>query len=178
MEVNDLDEKLNSFFIRRNSGEGLEKYLKDRAMIEEELDEARTYLIIDKETEEIVAYFTLKAGMVSINERVFLFKRDFDSLSGVELANFAVNDGYKELHHEQEGIGLIVFMSFILPLVKEVSKYIGVCLLYIFALPYKGLIEYYEKMNFKRLPVVDEYFLHRRMKPRYDSGCIFMSQKI
>lgn len=56
-----------------------------------------TYLILDKETEEIVAYFSLKAGIISINER---------------------------------------------------------------------------------LPIIDEYFLHRRMKPRYDMGCIFMSQKI
>ena len=128
LEVESLDLLLASFVIKRESGVGLEQYLKMCAVEEEKIGEARTYLVLDKETGELVGYFTLKTGMVSINEMV--------------------------------------------------SRYVGVYLLFIFALPYKGLIEYYEKMNFRRLSLADEYFLHRRLKPRYDRGCIFMSQRV
>lgn len=178
LEVENLDLLLASFVIKRESGVGLEQYLKMCAVEEEKIGEARTYLVLDKETGELVGYFTLKTGMVSINERVFLFKREFDSLSGIELSNFAVNDAYRDAHPEYDGVGLIIFTFFVLPIVKMVSRYVGVYLLFIFALPYKGLIEYYEKMNFRRLSLSDEYFLHRRLKPRYDRGCIFMSQRV
>lgn len=178
LEVPNLERLLDSFVIKRKSGMGLEEYLKECAVDEEKNGETRTYLVLDKKTEELVAYFSLKAGMVSVNEKASVFRREFDSLSGIELSNFAVNDGYRDAHQEYEGIGLIVFRYFVLPVVKSASQYVGAYLLYIFALPYNGLIRYYEKMNFRRLSAIDEYFLHRRIKPRYDSGCIFMSQRI
>ncbi|MCR5606445.1 MAG: hypothetical protein K6F69_06495 [Treponema sp.] len=44
----------------------------------------------------IVGYYSLKTGFIADNERrVFLGKRIFDSIPGVELVNFAVNDTYK-----------------------------------------------------------------------------------
>lgn len=121
LEAESLDLLLASFVIRRESGVGLERYLKACAVEEEKIGEA---------------------------------------------------------HPEYDGVGLIIFTFFVLPIVKIVSRYVGVYLLFIFALPYKGLIEYYEKMNFRRLSLADEYFLHRRLKPRYDRGCIFMSQRV
>lgn len=171
-------ELIKSFYVKEKYGKGLESYLKKNAYNDEIRDEARTYLVKDKKTKELVGYFSLKAGMTSFNEKNFLFKSEFDSLPGVELANFAMNSAYKENHVEQIGIGKIVFIDFIVPLVREIAKYIGVCFLYIYALPKQKLIRYYYSLNFNRMSVKEEVLLHRRIKPRYDQGCIFMYQKI
>ena len=171
-------EELSSFSIQKSTGNGLLNYLKNYALDDEYSGEMRTYLVRDKQTQEIVGYFSLKAGMVSINEKRILFHREFDCIPGIELANFAVNDSYRETHKEYAGIGKIIFSYFIYPIVKKVSNQIGVYMLYIFALPYKKLLSYYETLHFQRLTSTEEYYVHKRIKPRYDKDCVFMCQKI
>ena len=105
-------------------------------------------------------------------------KETFDSLSAVELSNFAVNQNYKANHPDISKIGFYVFHKFILPLVNFMSKFIGVSILYIYALPEEKLIEHYKTMGFSRLPVKQEKFVHNHIKPRYDEGCIFMYQNL
>lgn len=170
--------EIESFTVNKESGYGLVRYLKEYAIEDEKTGEMRTYLVRDKVTNEIVGYFSLKAGMISINERRKLFHREFDNVSGIELANFAVNNSYKEAHKEYNGIGKIIFYYFIIPIVKNVSKQIGVNTLFIFALPYKNLISYYGTLHFERLSLLEEHYVHRRIKPRYDEGCIFMYQSL
>lgn len=58
------------------------------------------------------------------------------------------------------------------------AERVGICIVYIFALPYSNLIRYYETLNFKRLSKMEEAFIHRNYKPRYDEGCIFMSRPL
>ena len=48
--------------------------------------------------------------------------------------------------------------------------------IYIFALPYEGLIQRYGQYGFKRFEPGHEADLHRRLKPSYDDECIFMYQ--
>ena len=171
-------EMIKTFQVNQKTGQGLEYYLKKSAIIEENMHIARTYLVKDKDTHEIVAYFSLKAGMIAANERKSFFRSEFDSVPGIELANFAVNGLYKEAHEEYEGIGKIIFLDFILPIVKKAAKYIGIKYIYIFALPYDHLINYYKTLEFTRLSFLEELFMHRRIRPRYDRRCIFMAQKI
>lgn len=179
LEADNLYNLLETFTVNIETGKGLENYIKYSAVEDEKNGRARTYLVRDKVTHEVVGYFSLKAGMISFNERLFsVFGRTFDSVSGIELANFAVNSSYKEAHMEFEGLGMILFNYFILPIVDDVSVVIGARYLYIFALPYSKLINNYKNLNFSRLPFVDEFFIHRRMKPRYDKNCIFMCQVI
>ena len=103
---------------------------------------------------------------------------EIDSLPAVELSNFAVNSAYKAVHKEQTGIGSIIFLDFVLPIIRMASERVGICIVYIFALPYAQLIKYYETLNFRRLGRVEEAFVHRNYKPRYDEGCIFMSRPL
>lgn len=103
---------------------------------------------------------------------------EIDSLPGVELANFAVNSSYKDAHKEQSGIGSIIFLDFVLPIIKIAADRVGICIVYIFALPYRQLIRYYETLNFRRLGKAEENFVHRHYKPRYDEGCVFMSRPL
>ena len=120
--------------------------------------------------------------MISVNERKIFWKgkekETFDSIPAIELANFAVNNTYKESHPEYEGIGKIIFFDFIKPLVREVSEKIGVKSLYIYALPVERLIEYYKSLNFERVEAFIEEKLHKRLRPLYDEECIFMFQTL
>jgi hypothetical protein len=152
-----MDERDIFYFSVRHpeSAMGLERYIKYYAYSDEDLSVMRTYVIRDIETDELVAYFSLKAGLVSINERTIESEDDstFDTIPGVEIANFAINESYRKKHDDLKGIGIDIFRHFIQKIVKSVSETVGVRLLYIFA-------------------------LHNRIKPYYDRSCIFMYQLI
>lgn len=168
-------EKIESFHINKKEGQGLEIYLKKGALYEEKQNNGRTYLIVDNETDEIVAYFTLKAGLVTQKYGFF----SFNNSPGVEVANFAVNDAYRDAHNEIiPQIGKYVFSEFIYPIIQDLSKTLGIAYIYIFALPQNRLLKHYESMGFIRMDADLERFLHRHVRPKYDRGCIFMYQKI
>lgn len=169
---------IQKFHVAAETGLGLEMYLKKFAVSDELTHEARTYLVKDNVTNEIVGYFSLKTGMVASRKKWNLFQLEIDSLPAVELANFAVNSAYKAVHREQKGIGSIIFLDFVLPIIKMAADKVGICIVYIFALPYSNLIKYYETLNFRRLSKIEEAFIHRNYKPRYDEGCIFMSRPL
>lgn len=171
-------EAVQKFHVAKETGLGLEMYLKQYAASDELSHEARTYLVKDNVTDEIVGYFSLKTGMVASRKKRGFLQSEIDSLPAVELANFAVNSEYKAVHKEQTGIGSIIFLDFILPIIKMAADKVGICIVYIFALPYKSLIKYYETLNFKRLSKTEEAFIHKNYKPRYDEGCIFMSRPL
>ena len=174
---------IEAFTINFPEGQGLSTYLKDYAL-KEEARVMRTYLVRDIDTDELVGYFSLKAGLASINESVtevadeetgrIYFQREFDTVPGVELANFAVNSKYVEKYPYHKGLGRSIFNNFVIPVIKNVEKSVGVTMVYIYALPYERLIERYKAYGFRRLPENDENDLHTRLKPRYDESCKFM----
>ncbi len=162
---------LEQFETNENS-RGLEYYLKDAALYDEEYNLSRTYLVKDKTTQELADYFSLRTGLITRQ-----IKDDkFDSIPAIELANFAVNSNYKKNHPDIKLLGFYIFNKFIIPLTQSFSKYIGVHALYIYALPNERLIEHYNTMGFSRLPAEEEQFVQFHVKPKYDEGCIFMYQ--
>ena len=177
------NDDIEEFTINLPEGQGLVTYLKDYAAGDESRV-MRTYLVRDIETDELVGYFSLKAGLASINESVTevtdeetgkkYFRREFDTVPGVELANFAVNSRYVEKYPYHKGLGRSIFKNFVIPVINDVEKRVGVTMVYIYALPYERLIERYQKYGFRRLPENDENDLHTRLKPRYDESCKFM----
>ena len=58
---------IKDFFVRNPSGQGLERYIKELAESDEKDGSARTYLVKDKFTHEIVAYFSIKNGLFTID---------------------------------------------------------------------------------------------------------------
>ena len=164
---------IRKFEVREDGG-FLAGYLQNRALQDEESGIARTYIVRSKASDELIGYFSLKAGFVSVNTRW----RSFDSVPGVEIANFAVNDAYIQKHPELKGIGKAIFVSFIKPTVMYAAEYLGIKILYIFALPREQLMKRYREYNFSRLNAVQERGVHKRIRPRYDRGCIFMYQML
>jgi hypothetical protein len=173
-------------FVVRSEGGYLDRFLAYRkengeivspAMREENDAIARTYLVLDRDTEELVAYFSLRAGQIGINTKSngrFLRRNEFEPVPGIELANFAKNERYVKAHPEYKGLGYVIFEEFILPIVKNISKMVGVKILYIYALPRKNLIDHYKTYGFTKLEPSLQKYVERRFRPRYDRGCAFM----
>ena len=115
-----------SFSVQDDRGKGLVNYLQNFAFPDEENGTMRTYLVRDNLTSEIVGYFSLKAGLVSFNERKTETGADFDILPGVELANFAVNNGYILTRPDAKGIDSMIFRELIVPIVHDAAGRIGV----------------------------------------------------
>ena len=163
---------------------GLENYLKNHAFADENNNAMRTYLVRDYTTDELVGYFSIKSGMVSLNEREITDESGntqitFDTLPGLEIANFAINEAYLKGHPQWKGIGIMIFNNFIRSLADQVAAISGTTVLYIFALPFDSLIDRYQKVySFLRLDQVEEDDLHKRLKPFYDQSCIFMYQML
>ncbi len=172
------DKELMKFTVSHKEGQNLVKYLQYYSETDEENNCMRTYIVRSSVSNEIVAYFSLKASMVSINEIKGDNRDHFDTKPAVELANFAVNSSYIDNHPKLKGCGYIVFTNYIMPIVNQVSSLIGVKYLCIFALPIDSLMTRYVDYGFKRLSKQSEEDLHKRLKPDYDEGCIFMYQEI
>ena len=85
-----------------SKGIGLEHYLKEVSLQDELSNIARTYIIRNKDTMQIVAYFSLRTGLITISRG---FMKGFDATTGIELANFAVNDNYKEVNDDIPKLG-------------------------------------------------------------------------
>lgn len=167
-----------AFSVRDSSGEGLVSYIQHYAFPDEESGIMRTYVVRDIRSLELVAYFSLKAGLISLNEVQTKDGAVFDTLPGVELANFAVNNTYIHRHPNLKGVGTVIFDKFILPIVTDTAERIGIKLIYIFALPFEQLLRRYQQYGFQRLESPYEDELHKRLKPQYDEGCIFMYQML
>jgi hypothetical protein len=170
-------EDIKSFFVEKKTGKGLENYLKTLAEAEEYDRSNRTYLVRDKETNEIAAYFSLHTGSFTLKDTE---QSDEDAekytVPSVELSNFAVNSAYRERHPEIKGIGEQVFRRFIIPTVNYGAELFGIQAIHIYALPQDELLEHYSTFGFSRLPPEMEAYIHSHIKPAYDEGCIFMYQ--
>jgi hypothetical protein len=169
-----VNRQLIADFVAPNNAGGLESYLKLQAELDEVGNGSRTYLIKDATTGKLACYFSLRTGLVAVRREDELF----DTIPGVELANFAVNESYRSSGAKVAKIGGYVFRRFILPLVKSVSDLVGAQCLYIYALPEEKLIRYYSSLGFGRLPPDMESFVYSHVKPAYDQGCIFMYQEL
>lgn len=170
----DLD-KLKSFRITNPKGKGLENYLKKNAEATEKDGLARTYIISDTKENMPVAYFTLQTGLITVSRGLM---KGFDVITGIELTNFAVNDEYREARDVVPKLGAYLFAMFVLPLVREISKYVGAKFLYIYALPENKLMEHYQTMGFQTIPGKQAKYVYRHVKPAYDQTCVFMWQPI
>ncbi len=183
--IQDNDEQLLKSFTVRKGGGFLANYLwqdskkgiNSFALLDNKSNNSRVYLVIDKTTNELAGYFALKAGYIAWKPTRRIFRKEFDSLPGVELANFAVNESYIKNHEDRKGLGSAIFHYLVIPTAQKAQETIGIRFIYIFALPYADLIKRYkETYGFDRLNKKQENSMHKLIRPRYDCGCIFMYQ--
>lgn len=167
-------QEITNFTVKHPDAINLESFLKKYAFEEESSNKNRTYLVKDKNTNEIVCYFSLRNGLFTLPNN----SQHFSTIPAIELSNFAVNNSYKEKYSIVRKLGTTAFNEFIIPLVKQIQKLSGVQALYIYALPNDKLIEHYESLGFLRFSPDEEAFIHSHVKPLYDKGCVFMCQGV
>ena len=90
------------YFSAGEKAEGLERYLKELALTDEADSDARTYLVRDVVTNEIAAYFSLRACLVPVP----IDGTDIYTIPGIELSNFARNKAYRPTGKRTEKIGI------------------------------------------------------------------------
>ena len=172
---------------------GLEAYLKRCAWDEDLNNEVRIYLIKDGETDEVAAYFGLKAGMVAsskadmltVEEQNEIFKEEGvkwlpEVLPGIEISHFAVNDNYRRRAGSDgkplKGLGAYFYPEFIYPIIEDVAQKVGVNMIYLYAAGDDKLVAYYKSVfEFQSLQEEDVYV---PLEPDYDGGCAFMYRLI
>lgn len=187
---------IRNFHIERESGfsnpskvggiVGLEAYLKYAAWKDDESHNIRAYVIKSYFTGEIIAYFTLKCGIITLDSE----QRDVKSekyakgqgiklvpktIPSLEIAHFAIDDNYKKKHGKDgiplKGLGAVLYPDFIFPVIKKAADLIGIKCVYLYAAGGESLIEYYKKVF--GFSVIDkEDFVP--VMPYYDKGCSFM----
>lgn len=165
---------------------GLESYLKHLAWKEDTGNNIKAYVIKTYFTNEIVAYFTLKCGLITLDsDSRNALKEELAKENGVklvpetipcvEIAQFAVNDNYKVKHGKNgqplKGLGEALYPDFIYPIIKKAASIIGIKCIYLYAAGDEHLTDYYERVfNFKK--VEDESYIP--VAPYYDNDCSFM----
>ena len=169
----DFDD-IMAFSSAHPEGAGVVAYLKRIAFAEESAGIMRTYLVRHALTDELVAYFSLKAGLATHNEEQEGQRVEFDTVPGIELANFAVNGTYLAKHSIAKGCGLTIYRELVREVVRRAAEIVGVAIVYLFALPDPKVIANYERYGFRRLSLEREDMIHSRLKPRYDQKCTFM----
>lgn len=174
-------ELLKDFTTTYTNAHTLEIYLKQQALFDQESGDNCTYVVIDRVTNSIMAYFSLKAGSVRLYHAT---NKDYiDLLPGIELSMFAVNSAYKNClkqkgQNKSIGVGEYVFLRYVLPVVHNISKQIGVNIFYLFALPDEKLIHYYQQKLGFHIPQPLEIRYTKPYTPSFDEGCVFMYQML
>lgn len=170
---------------------GLEAFLKYCAWEQDEKGLIKVYLVKTYFTNEIVAYFALRAGLISVDcddrdyQREKVAKRAGtklvpDTIPGIEISHFAVNDCYREKYSKAglliKGLGKYIYPEFIYPIISDIKSKLGVNILYLYAAGDKTLINYYREvfgfleLNYdSKLVPVTSY---------YDDYCEFMYRSI
>lgn len=174
---------------------GLEQYLKHQAWEDDLTNKTRVYLVKTRFTKEVVSYFALKAGMISVNSLQRDVQREQkalqngiklvpDTISGIEISHFAINDAYRKKHSTKrqslKGLGEYIYPQFIYPLIYKAATLIGAEIMYMYAAdstqndehPSFSLVKYYERLfEVKTVTDVDNY---KPVTSYYDGDCIFM----
>lgn len=177
--LSDLDiNEIMNFTVVNEEGAGVERFIRFNSYVHEDANLDRSYLVRVKATDELVAYFSLRAGFIALVS-ISGTEGSFDSIPGVEISNFAISNDYRQKHPKTKGIGKVVFENIIKPIIRDTANEIGIRIIYIFALPNEKLISYYqEAFDFTRLSEEQENKMHNRIRPEYDRDCIFMYQRL
>lgn len=168
--------EIDNFIISRPGAKGIMDYLQQHAAHDEMKHSMVTYLVRDTESDELVAFFSVRAGSVKLD---FLEDYSGGTYPGMELAYFGINERYLESHPDAKGCGVTIFARFIKPLALKMRELIGIRGIYGYAVDGTTLMDRYVNVyGFNRLSPDNEKQLHATYRPDEDDGCIFIYMDI
>lgn len=172
-----VNEELDEFLISKHpEGKGVMDYLQVQAVHDEAEELMKTYLVRDVVTDELAAYFSVRAGSVKIE---FVADEKTGIYPGVELAYFGVNENYIEKHPENKGMGIQIFEKMIIPIAQGMRSFVAAKGIFGYAVNGTTLMErYINSYGFNRLSPENEKKLHENYRPGTDEECIFIYKDI
>ncbi len=178
----DVNREVQFFYNDFIEAKGVTDYIQGTAFADEQQGANRTYLVRDNKSDELVAYFSLKTGLVAKNgiEITEPNRIPINILPGIEMSYFGVNQDYINKHPNRKGCGLIIFNDFIVPIALQTRELVGSMILYAFSIDTTGklLEKYLTEYKFKRLPAEIEEPIHQILKPNIDGDCLFIYQQL
>jgi len=169
---------INTFEVAHKDGDGVVDYLKKRAIEDTIRGESTTYLVFDK-YRQLCGFFTLKTCLLVFynrDEQSHEISKDSDGIeikiseSAIELVNFARNAGITDYDDIAQYIAPTMMADFIVPIIEEIRKYVGVQNIVIYAIDEK-LVNYYQNTyGFGFLDKEATDYVCENIKPYYDHG--------
>lgn len=180
-KVRDCEEHrkiVNTFKAANENGDGVVDYLKGHAIADTVRGESTTYLVFDK-YRQLCGFFTLKTCLLVFynrDEDTREISKDSDGIeikiseSAIELVNFARNADFVDYDDISNLIAPIMMADFIVPIINEIRKYVGVQNIVIYAIDDRLVKYYQDTYGFGFLEKEATDYVCENIKPYYDHG--------
>ena len=140
--IEELSEELNSYELKsfriQHEEFQLTRYLVKLAKKHQKQLLNKTFLVREKGSDNLVAFYSLKAATLPYNDKESSFL-----IPAIELTHFAVDERYKEIGSASLKTGEFIFWNHIVPCVKNAQKYLALQDLFVFSINTPKLISYY-----------------------------------
>ena len=126
------------------------KFLDDKAVI---------HYIIDSESDDLIAYFSLVASCIFVSG-----SKNSNIIPAIELKMFAIDKNYRNLNLSSR------FLEDITYVVKKYSlECVGAGALILYSVPAEKVVQIYEDNGFKKMP--ENFSMY---KSQFNEGCVPM----
>ena len=175
--IEELSEELNSYELKsfriQHEEFQLTRYLVKLAKKHQKQLLNKTFLVREKGSDNLVAFYSLKAATLPYNDKESSFL-----IPAIELTHFAVDARYKTIDSQDSlsvKTGEFIFWNLILPVVKYVSEKVACKDLFVFSINTPKLISYYKnRLGFQEIENIDDKLFFEYAVPDYDDNCKFL----
>ena len=172
--IEELSEELNSYELKsfriQHEEFQLTRYLVKLAKKHQKQLLNKTFLVREKGSDNLVAFYSLKAATLPYNDKESSFL-----IPAIELTHFAVDARYKEIGSASLKTGEFIFWNHIVPCVKNAQKYLALQDLFVFSINTPKLISYYKnRLGFQEIENIDDKLFFVFVVPDYDDNCKFL----
>ena len=175
--IEELSEELNSYELKsfriQHEEFQLTRYLVKFAKKHQKQLLNKTFLVREKGSDNLVAFYSLKAATLPYNDKESSFL-----IPAIELTHFAVDERYKTIDLQDSlsvKTGEFIFWNLILPVVKYVSEKVACKDLFVFSINTPKLISYYKnRLGFQEIENIDDKLFFEYAVPDYDDNCKFL----
>lgn len=174
--IKELSEDLNSYELKsfriQHDETQIVKYLVKFAKKHQKQLLNKTFLVRETGSDNLVAFYSLKAATLPYNEKESSFL-----IPAIELTHFAVDERYKTVVVSSSTlrIGEFIFWNHIVPGIKKAQEYLALQDLFVFSINTPKLIDYYtNRLGFKEIENLDDKLFFEYAVPGYDDACKFL----
>lgn len=174
--IKELSEDLNSYELKsfriQHDETQIVKYLVKFAKKHQKQLLNKTFLVRETGSDNLVAFYSLKAATLPYNEKESSFL-----IPAIELTHFAVDERYKTVVVSSSAlrIGEFIFWNHIVSGIKKAQEYLALQDLFVFSINTPKLIDYYtNRLGFKEIENLDDKLFFEYAVPGYDDACKFL----